>query len=254
MLVEQLARGRQQVVTARIAESLPVLRRRVMLTGLVLLALAVILTAVVAVSSIRSGVQRVDNWWNRLMIDIRWAPLVDVSKWLSTLLGTAVDWPVRIAITVLIALRRHWLALGAWAVTVAVSELCIGPIKIFIDRPRPTGSLIATSGTSYPSGHAIASAVTAIGIVMALTSGRRRLHWMIAAVIIAAAVALSRTYLSAHWLTDVLGGSLIGAGLALTIPEAFGLTRDRISRGSVIEDPATSAAADTSSGTSESGT
>ena len=72
--------------------------------------------------------------------------------------------------------------------------------------------------------------MTAIGIVMAITTGRRRLRWMIAAVIVAAAVALSRTYLSAHWLSDVVGGSFIGAGLALTIPEAFELARDRRSR------------------------
>ena len=62
---------------------------------------------------------------------------------------------------------------------------------------------------------------------MAITTGRRRLHWMIAAVLVAAAVALSRTYLSAPWLSDVLGGSLIGAGLTLAIPEAFKVVRDR---------------------------
>lgn len=217
----------------RVPEPLPVLRRRIMVTGLVLLLLAVLLTAIVAVSSTRSLAQRIDDWWYRLMIDIRWTPFVDISKGLSTLFSTAVDWPVRVAVTLVIALRRRWLALAAWVVTVAASELCIGPIKTMIDRPRPLGSLITTSGASYPSGHAIASAVTAIGIVMALTTGRRRLHWMIAAVIIAAAVALSRTYLSAHWLTDVIGGSLIGAGLALTIPEAFELGRDRLSHSSV---------------------
>jgi membrane-associated phospholipid phosphatase len=221
------------VTSTRAPEPLPVLRRRVMATGLVLLLLAVLLTAIVAIPSTRSLAQRVDDWWYRLMIDIRWTPLVDISKGLSTLFSTAVDWPVRVAVTLVIVLRRRWLALAAWVVTVAVSELCIGPIKSLLDRPRPPGSLIATSGASYPSGHAIASAVTAIGIVMALTTGRRRLRWMIAAVIIAAAVALSRTYLSAHWLTDVLGGALIGAGLALTIPEAFEVTRDRFSRASI---------------------
>lgn len=62
---------------------------------------------------------------------------------------------------------------------------------------------------------------------MALSSGRRRLHWMVGAVCLAALVALSRTYLSAHWLTDVLGGSLLGAGLALGIPEGVEVWRDR---------------------------
>ena len=141
--------------------------------------------------------------------------------------STVVLWPVRVAVTLVIALRRRWLALGSWGCAVLLSELAIGPVKALLDRPRPPGSLIATSAASYPSGHAIASAVTAIGVVMALTSGRRRLHWMVGAVCIAAAVALSRTYLSAHWLSDVVGGSLLGAGLALAVPEAFEVVRDR---------------------------
>ena len=209
------------MTSTRFSESLPALRRRVMLTGVVLLGLGALLTATIAVPSTRSGVQRVDDWWYRLMIDSQWQPLVDIAKTLSKLFGTAIDWPIRAAVTLVIVLRRHWIALCAWVLTIAVSELCIGSIKSLIARPRPPGSLIATSASSYPSGHAIASAVTAIGIVMAITTGRRRLRWMIAAVIVAAAVALSRTYLSAHWLSDVVGGSLIGAGLALTIPESF---------------------------------
>jgi membrane-associated phospholipid phosphatase len=228
---EGTATGARQPMTATdVPESLPALRRRVMLTGLVLLCLGALLTATIAAASTRSVAQQVDDWWYRLMIDIQWPPLVDFAKGLSKLFGTAIDWPIRVAVTLAIVLRRHWLALAAWVLTIAVSELCIGSIKSLIARPRPPGSLIATSASSYPSGHAIASAVTAIGIVMAITTGRRRLRWMIAAVLVAAAVALSRTYLSAHWLSDVAGGSLIGAGLALTIPEAFELARDRRSR------------------------
>jgi undecaprenyl-diphosphatase len=110
---------------------------------------------------------------------------------------------------------------------VLLSEAVIGPVKALVDRPRPPGGLIDTSGASYPSGHAIASAVTAIGVVMALTSGRRRLHGMVVAVLVTTAVAFSRPYLSAHWLSDVVGGALIGAGLALAVPEAFEVARDR---------------------------
>lgn len=205
-------------------EPLPVLRRRILVTGLVLLLLGVALTCVVATSS---ALQPLDDRFRELMVAARWEPLVAVCKALSVGFGTAVLWPVRVAVTVVIALRRQWSTLFAWVATVALSELMIGPVKAVVDRPRPPGALVATTAASYPSGHAIASAVTAIGVVMALTTGRRRLHWMIVAVVLSAAVALSRTYLSAHWLTDVVGGSLLGAGLALAVPEAVEVFGDR---------------------------
>jgi undecaprenyl-diphosphatase len=205
-------------------EPLPVLRRRMLVTGIVLFLLGVAVTTVVATSSV---LQPLDDRFRELMVAGRWDPLVAVCKALSIGFGTAVLWPVRIAVTVVIALRRQWSTLFAWVATVLLSELLIGPVKALVDRPRPPGSLVATSAASYPSGHAIASAVTAIGVVMALTSGRRRLHWMVVAVVVSAAVALSRTYLSAHWLTDVIGGSLLGAGLALAVPEAVEVFGDR---------------------------
>ncbi len=208
-------------------EPLPVLRRRILLAGVALLVLATALTVAVSTSGGLAAVQHVDDWFRNLMVSLRWGPAVSVAKSLNTAFGTAVDWPLRAAVTLVIVLRRRWLALGAWAVTVGLSEFAIGSLKTLVDRPRPPGGLIVTSGASYPSGHAIASAVTAIGIVMALTTGRRRLHWMVGAVLIAAAVAFSRTYLSAHWLSDVVGGSLIGGGLALAVPEAFEVVRDR---------------------------
>ena len=208
-------------------EPLPVLRRRLLVSGLVLLALGALVTVLVTTSGGLAAVQRVDDWFYDLMVSWRSTPFVAASKVLSTAFSTAVDWPLRAAVTLVIILRTRWLALGAWILTVGLSELAIGPLKALVDRPRPPDPLIETSAASYPSGHAIASAVTAIGIVMALTTGRRRLHWMVSAVLIAAAVALSRTYLNAHWLSDVVGGSLIGAGLALAVPEAFEVARDR---------------------------
>ena len=92
-------------------------------------------------------------------------------------------------------------------------------MKAAIDRPRPPGSLIETTAASFPSGHAIATAVTAVGLVLVLARpGPSRWRWEVNAVIFTSIMALSRVYLRAHWLSDTVAGALLGAGLALGWP------------------------------------
>ena len=92
-------------------------------------------------------------------------------------------------------------------------------MKAAVDRPRPPDSLIATTGAAFPSGHAIATAVTAVGLVLVLAPpGPKRWRWEVNAVIFTSVMALSRVYLRAHWLSDTVAGALLGAGLALGWP------------------------------------
>jgi undecaprenyl-diphosphatase len=106
--------------------------------------------------------------------------------------------------------------------------LCIGPVKAAYDRARPPGSLIETSAASFPSGHAIASAVTAVGLVLVLAApGPSRWRWEVRAVAFAVVMALSRVYLRAHWLSDTVAGGLIGAALALGWPALLMTLRER---------------------------
>ena len=165
------------------------------------------------------AVQAVDDAVWRFAGAVENGPTTAVAVAMSWLGSAWVNWPLRVAALLLLAWRRHWLRLGAFALAVVSSELLIGPVKAAVDRPRPLESLIATSGASFPSGHAIASAVTAVGLVLAVVApGPARWRWEVRAVVFAVAMALSRVYLRAHWLSDTVAGGLLGAGLALGWP------------------------------------
>src|SRR3712207_6453403 len=168
----------------------------------------------------RSGaVQAVDDAVWEAAGSARNAPATAVSEALSLLGSAAVNWPLRVAALFLLAWRRHWLRAAAFTLAVVTSELFIGPLKAATDRVRPPGALIETSAASFPSGHAIATAVTAVGLVLVLaTPGRSRWRRDVNPVVLTSVMALSRVYLRAHRLTATAAGALLGAGLALGWP------------------------------------
>ena len=184
-----------------------------MLAGLACLALAIALIAVVALTP--SSVRLADDQWLRWMLDVRAPSGVFTAKVLNVVGGGTVMWVVRGAIAVALAIWRRWRALVVFALAELCAELCIGPVKALVDRPRPAGSLVAVTGQSMPSGHVLTAGVTAIALALILTRpGRSRPLAIVAAAAWSILVALSRTYLSAHWLTDVLASLLLGTGWA----------------------------------------
>jgi membrane-associated phospholipid phosphatase len=184
-----------------------------------LLGLAAVVFLLVWNTTTKAWVQDVDDWWLDLMRSLRWQPLVTVAEVLAFLGGTYVTLAVRIAVVVVLILRKHWLSLVAFLMAVVISEAFIGPMKVLYDRPRPPNPLVAVSGASFPSGHAVAAAVTAVGLVIVLLPpGHNRWVWERRAALYASLMALSRTYLHAHWLSDVVAGALLGSGIALLCP------------------------------------
>ncbi len=202
--------------------------RRGLLVSGSLLAGAGLVTALYVSPATRPAVQGVDDAVWRFAGAVRNGPTTAVAVVLSWLGSSLVNWPLRVAALLLLAWRRHWLRLTAFALAVLTSEVLIGTMKSAIDRPRPPGSLIATTGASFPSGHAVATAVTAVGLVLVLAPpGPRRWRWEVNAVILTSVMALSRVYLRAHWLSDTVAGAFLGAGLALGWPALLMALRHR---------------------------
>ena len=180
------------------------------------LALTAVTFAVAADHGILAHIQHADDAWLRLMVSGRAAPATAVAKVFNWLGLVYVTLPVRIAIAGLLAWRRRWWHLAAFAAAVVLSEVLIGTLKGSYDRVRPPGSLVATSGASFPSGHSVAATVTVVAAVIALVPpGRVRVAWGAAAAAFSVLMALSRAYLGAHWLSDAIAGVLLGTSCAL---------------------------------------
>lgn len=197
----------------------------------VFLVLTAFVFAAVGDHSALAHIQRIDDSWLRLNVANRAAPVTEIAKFFNLLGLVYVTLPVRIAIAGYLALRRRWWHFAAFVAAIVLSEVLIGTLKGIYDRARPPGSLVATSGASFPSGHSIAAAVTIVAAVIALVPpGRRRAWWGVSAVAFSILMAASRAYLGAHWLSDAIAGVLLGTSCALLAALVVGSLQRRWGR------------------------
>jgi undecaprenyl-diphosphatase len=89
------------------------------------------------------------------------------------------------------------------------------------DRPPLVYQAVDTINASFPSGHALLSAVfyLSIGVMLTRAFPQRRFKAYVLAVamVLTLLVGLTRVYLGAHWATDVLAGWSVGAAWAMML-------------------------------------
>lgn len=181
----------------------------------------VVLRVVVALG--RHEPLAVDAWWDDLML-VAMTDAGLVVAWVPAVVGGTLG--VIILGLLIIGLflwrRRPWDAANvALAITVVVA---IGaPMAAVIARLRPEGSLAEQVATSFPSGH------TAVATTLAVTLGLLLRRWYVWVLGVAWVVLMmwSRTYLHAHWVSDVVAGMLEGIAVATLVWTAVEAFRDR---------------------------
>lgn len=120
-----------------------------------------------------------------------------------------------------LAMMRNRLAFASVLGAVLGGQVISTGLKALFDRPRP--DLISGAPhvftTSFPSGHAMLSAVTylTLGAMLARLEPRRRVkvYFLVAALTLTVLVGVSRVALGVHWPTDVLAGWCVGSAWAL---------------------------------------
>ena len=161
------------------------------------------------------GPTGLDNQWFDLVDKLHGSAGVDVAKLVSALGALPTVLGLVAAVAVVLAARRRPVELAALLVAFGLIVLAVHAAKAGVDRPRPSGALVGSIGSAYPSGH---SAYSAAWVAAAVLVTRRlrlgsRATLVLTAIAISAAIGLSRIYLRAHYWSDVAGGWGLGYGI-----------------------------------------
>lgn len=180
-------------------------------------ALAVLLAGLLGLAVIRTH-PALDEDWLLLAVGLRGPGWNELALALNYLGGGVVGvFVVPILGTVLLAWRVGRWPAGFFLIASAGSALVVQILKTGFGRARPEDMLVTSDVGSFPSGHTANAATIAVVLGILFT---RAWVW-IAGALYTVIMALSRTYLGAHWLTDTLGGLLVGAGVAVLVWAAF---------------------------------
>jgi membrane protein DedA with SNARE-associated domain/membrane-associated phospholipid phosphatase len=155
----------------------------------------------------------------RMVERVQAGAVVDVAKVVTNLGAFPVTVALVLVAWAVLLMRREFVESLVLGVGLALTYVGVHVTKASLDRMRPPDPLVATDLSAYPSGHSayaitwIAVAVTVSRVLPNLAS---RFALVVAAIVVAAVVGLTRVYLRAHWLSDVTGGWGLGAAVFST--------------------------------------
>lgn len=157
---------------------------------------------------------------NRYALDHDW--FVSAMNALSVIGSRLLYVPLFAALVVVLLWRGRRRAAAFIIVTAIGSELLNTSVKAAVDRSRPMllDPVAQAPGLSFPSGHAQEAAVAAAMVLVVhlpALRGAARPAAITAAAVAVVAIGLSRVALGVHYLSDVVGGYLLGAAWTMVV-------------------------------------
>ena len=186
-----------------------------------------------------------------LLVEDRWAPLLRADNGVRDSLhsfavahtgfvgamqlisnsGSALAWEIVLAVVVGWLLWRRLPRLALFVViTAAGSSLLNTVVKTSVHRLRPvlTHPVAHEPGSSFPSGHAQAAVVgyaVLLLVFLPILHGLWRRVAVTFAVLMVLAIGFSRIALGVHYLSDVVGGYVLGAAWVAAMAAVFNALR-----------------------------
>jgi undecaprenyl-diphosphatase len=145
-----------------------------------------------------------------------------------SLLGFQVLWGIVLVVAVVLAIQRRWTYLMTWVAAWTGGEVLNQLLKQFFARPRPifADPLQTAANYSFPSGHAMFSAIAygvlAYFILLGLKQRWQRIAVIIGMLLLVLLIGLSRIYLGVHYFSDVVAGYAAGSTwLSISVDHRF---------------------------------
>ncbi len=122
-----------------------------------------------------------------------------------------------VLIFLILCLQRQWRSAFCLLLAVMLGMTSIILCKTIYHSPRPSGFVLVKKSSSFPSGHmtmaTIFYSIIAYYTNIVYEKKFKKVIYYVAGVLLTS-VGLSRLYLGAHWLTDVIGAVLLGFSIA----------------------------------------